>query len=112
MNRQPEDYADGENIRKRDFMRAWNHSRNHPHFTIEQMEKDGIQIASGDAVECEVTGELDVEQFKSKLSETDKKILEMRVEGYGLEKSPRQPDTKQPALYISTFKKSQEPMRT
>ena len=85
MNRQPEDYADGENIRKRDFMRAWNHSRNHPHFTIEQMEKDGIQIASSDAVEQEVTGELDVEQFKSKLSDTDKKILEMRVEGYGLE---------------------------
>lgn len=44
----------------------------------------GIQLADNDAVEKEVTGNLSVEQFKSRLTETDKKILEMRMQGYNL----------------------------
>lgn len=83
-NRQPEDY-DGNNIKKKEFLRSWYHSRNHPHFNIDQMEQDGIQLAANDSVEKDATGNLSVEQFKSRLTETDKKILEMRMQGYNLE---------------------------
>ena len=59
-NRQPEDY-DGNNVKKKEFLRSWYHSRNHPHFNIDQMEQDGIQLAANDALEKEATGNLAVE---------------------------------------------------
>ena len=66
-SRQPEDYA-GKSVQKRDFMRSWMHSRTIPALSLEEIRANGLSI-NGDA-------------FKSRLSETDQRILELRAAGY------------------------------
>lgn len=89
-NRQPEDYNRGSNMRKRDFLRSWNHDRNHTHLSIEQIAEAGASI-DGDALfelpdprgeyETKILSEVQIEQFQKTLSATDVKILQMRMDG-------------------------------
>ena len=89
-NRQPEDYNRGSNMRKRDFLRSWNHDRNHTHLSIEQIAEAGASI-DGDALfelpdprgeyETQILSEVQIEQFQKTLSDTDVRILQMRMDG-------------------------------
>ena len=84
-NRQPEDYQ-GYNQKRTDFLRTWNHSRNHQHLSFEQMKADGVELADPKrSIEQDVIESQSIEQFKNSLSERDRRILEMRVEGIKLE---------------------------
>ena len=84
-NRQPEDYQ-GYNQKRKDFLRTWNHSRNHQHLSFEQMKADGVELADPKkSIEQDVIESQSIEQFKNSLSERDRRILEMRVEGIKLE---------------------------
>ena len=84
-NRQPEDYQ-GYNQKRTDFLRTWNHSRNHQHLSFEQMKADGVELADPkQSIEQDVIESQSIEQFKNSLSERDRRILEMRVEGIKLE---------------------------
>ena len=84
-NRQPEDYQ-GYNQKRTDFLRTWNHSRNHQHLSFEQMKADGVELADPkQSIEQDVVERQSIEQFKDSLSERDRRILEMRVEGIKLE---------------------------
>lgn len=47
-NRQPDDYT-GKNMQKRDYMRAWTHSRTIPILSLEEIKENGTSI-SGDAL--------------------------------------------------------------
>ncbi len=84
-NRQPEDY-DGFSQKRTDFLRTWNHNRNHPHYSVEQMNEYGAELTDPkQAVEQEVVEKRNIEEFKASLSEKDKRILEMRMQGVKLE---------------------------
>lgn len=84
-NRQPEDY-DGFSQKRTDFLRSWNHSRNHPHYSVEQMNEYGVELTDlKQPVEQKVVEQRNIEQFKASLSEKDKRILEMRMQGVKLE---------------------------
>lgn len=84
-NRQPEDYQ-GYNQKRKDFLRTWNHSRSHQHLSFEQMKADGVELADPkQSIEQDVIESQSIEQFKNSLSERDRRILEMRVEGIKLE---------------------------
>ena len=89
-NRQPEDYT-GKNIQKRDFMRSWTHSRTIPTLSLEEIKESGTSI-SGEALyevadpsaefETRVLDKMKMEDFKNRLDETDRKILELRAAGH------------------------------
>ena len=89
-NRQPEDYT-GKNIQKRDFMRSWTHSRTIPTLSLEEIKKSGTSI-SREALyeiadlsaefETKVLDKMKMEDFKNRLDETDRKILELRASGH------------------------------
>ena len=89
-NRQPEVYT-GKNIQKRDFMRSWTHSRTIPTLSLEEIKESGASI-SGEALyeiadpsaefETRVLDEMKMEDFKNRLDETDRKILELRAAGH------------------------------
>ena len=89
-NRQPEDYT-GKNIQKRDFMRSWTHSRTIPTLSLEEIKESGASI-SGEALyeiadpsaefETRVLDKMKMEDFKNRLDETDRKILELRAAGH------------------------------
>lgn len=92
-NRQIEDY-DGESPYKRDFMRSWNHSRSAQHISIEEIAESGAKVDSDTLYDIEdprgqfeekIIGEVQMEQFKSGLTERDKTILQMRYEGRSLQ---------------------------
>ena len=89
-NRQPEDYNRGKNINKRDFLRSWNHDRNHAHLSLEEIAETGAVINGEDLYELadplaefetKIISEAQVQQFQKSLSETDMRILQMRMEG-------------------------------
>ena len=89
-SRQPEDYA-GKSVQKRDFMRSWMHSRTIPALSLEEIRANGLSI-NGDALydiadpsaefETRVLEKAKMDDFKSRLSETDQRILELRAAGY------------------------------
>ncbi len=89
-NRQPSDY-NGNNIQKRDFMRSWDHSRTINALSLEEIMESGMSV-NGDALydipdpraefETKVLEEAKMEDFKKRLSNTDRKILELRAAGY------------------------------
>ena len=92
-HRQIEDY-DGSSNYKRDFMRSWTHSRAGEHISIEEVMENGVKLDGDTLFEIEdprgqfeekVVGEVQMEQFKSGLTERDKTILQMRFEGYSLQ---------------------------
>ena len=89
-NRQPEDYNRGKNINKRDFLRSWNHDRSHAHLSLEEIAETGAVINGEDLYELadpraefetKIISEAQVQQFQKSLSETDMRILQMRMEG-------------------------------
>ena len=89
-NRQPEDYNRGKNINKRDFLRSWNHDRNHEHLSLEEIAETGAVVNGEDLYELadpraefetKIISEAQVHQFQQTLSETDMRILQMRMEG-------------------------------
>ena len=92
-NRQPGDYT-GKNINKRDFMRSWTHSRTAKSVSFEEILETGASV-DGEVLydipdprssfENEVLSEIQIDQFKGKLTETDQKILQMRYEGHSLQ---------------------------
>ena len=93
-NRQPEDYNHGKSARKRDFLRSWNHDRNHEHLSLEQIAETGALVDGDELYELpdpraeyeeKIISEAQVEQFQHSLSETDMKILEMRMEGHTMQ---------------------------
>ena len=69
-HRQPEDYM-GFNLRRAEFLRAWNHSRNHPHESVEQRAEDGLELPDmSTPMEQQVDSAEMVEEFKTTLSLT------------------------------------------
>ena len=95
-NRQVADYT-GKNINNRDFLRSWNHSRTAEHISLEDMLENGASI-NGEQLydiadprgefESTVLTEQSMKQFKDKLTEQDRKILQLRYEGYSLPSLP------------------------
>ena len=93
QQRQPEDY-NGKNVVMRDHMRSWYHSRSFDHVSLESMME---KAANGQgepakdipdpkaAFEQKVIDQEQVDEFQSKLSETDMLILKMRMDGSKLE---------------------------
>lgn len=89
-SRQPEDYT-GKSVQKRDFMRSWTHSRKIPTLSLEEIKENGLSV-NGDVLydiadpsaefETRVLEKAKMDDFKSRLSETDQKILELRAAGY------------------------------
>ena len=92
-NRQPDDYT-GTNINKRDFMRSWTHSRTAKPVSLEELMETGESI-DGETLydvadpreefETKVISEIQMEQFKGKLTDQDRQILQMRYEGHSLQ---------------------------
>ena len=89
-NRQPEDYNVGQNTKKRDFMRSWNHDRKYEQLSVEEFQETGA-VVDGDSFyeipdpkaefEAKVLSEAQVQQFQDTLSERDMKILQLRMQG-------------------------------
>lgn len=84
----------GKNINKRDFMRFWAHSRAAQSVSLEAIAKSDASV-DGDtlydipdprsAFENDVISDLQIDQFKGKLTDTDRQILQMRYEGHSLQ---------------------------
>ena len=84
-HRLPEDY-DGSGIKRQEFMRAWQHSRNHPHLSAEQMAEGGFELEDPQlSVEEHVLSQRQTEQFMATLTEKDKRILELRMQGHTMQ---------------------------
>ena len=93
-NRQPEDYNGGQNTKKRDFMRSWNHDRKYEHLSVEGIAETGM-VEDGDIFydipdpkaefEAKVLSDTQIEQFQQTLSERDMMILGLRMEGKTLQ---------------------------
>ena len=89
-NRQPADYT-GKNMQKRDYMRSWTHSRTIPMLSLEEIRENGLS-ANGDVLyetadpraefETRILEKTKMEDFKSRLSDADRRILELRAAGY------------------------------
>lgn len=90
--RQVDDYS-GKNINKKDFMRSWTHSRTAQHFSIEDLMENGTTIDGellyeladprGD-FEANLLTSIQMDEFKEKLPEADRQILQMRYDGHSL----------------------------
>lgn len=112
-NRQVADYA-GRNINKRDFMRTWDHSRTAEHISLEDMLENGTNI-DGEQLyeipdprsefETEVLAEQTMEQFKDKLTEQDKQILQLRYEGDSLKEIAEKVGFKSPSAVSKRIEK-------
>ena len=108
-NRQVADYT-GKNINKRDFLRSWNHSRTAEHISLEDMLENGASI-NGEQLydiadprgefESTVLTEQSMKQFKDKLTEQDRKILQLRYEGYSLKEIAEKTGFKSPSALRS-----------
>ncbi len=91
-----EDFSVLKSWKKKDFRRQWYHSRTkHPMVSLEEYQDslakwyDGMERDVPDTsqnVEEDVVSQLYVDEFMTTLSDKDKAILQMRLEGYTLEK--------------------------
>ena len=112
-NRQVADYT-GKNINKRDFLRSWNHSRTAEHISLEDMLENGASI-NGEQLydiadprgefESTVLTEQSMKQFKDKLTEQDRKILQLRYEGYSLKEIAEKTGFKSPSAVSKRIEK-------
>lgn len=112
-NRQVEDYT-GKNINKRDFMRSWNHSRTAEHISLEDMLENGANI-NGEQLydiadprgefESMVLTEQSMEQFRGRLTEQDRKILQLRYEGLSLKEIAEKVGFKSPSAVSKHIEK-------
>ncbi len=90
-----EDFDERYSTQKVDFYRKWYHTRTrHPMISLEGYQEQYAETHDGqewdisdDAVDIEssVTSKVQVEQFTATLTDKDKQILEMRMEGATLE---------------------------
>ena len=91
--RQVNDYT-GKNFSKKDFMRSWTHSRTAVHVSFDELLEDGATV-DGEQLfdiadprsefESEVIHKFYMDDFKSRLTEQDAKILQMRYDGSSLQ---------------------------
>ena len=91
--RQVNDYT-GWNLSKKDFMRSWTHSRTAKHISLDELMEEGEEV-DGDELfeiadprsefEYEDIHKFYMEDFKSRLTEQDAKILQMRYDGKSLQ---------------------------
>ena len=112
-NRQVADYT-GKNINKRDFLRSRNHSRTAEHISLEDMLENGASI-NGEQLydiadprgefESTVLTEQSMKQFKDKLTEQDRKILQLRYEGYSLKEIAGKTGFKSPSAVSKRIEK-------
>ena len=87
-----EDYNDCESNQRTDFFRKWYHNRTkHPQISLDGYMEDYKKNHNGQSwnpedpnqnTEEEILSEVMIKQFMDSLSEKDRKILEMRLEGY------------------------------
>lgn len=93
-NRCWEDFDFRDSKQKTDFYRKWYHTRTkHPQISLEAWKEDYVERHNGmefdvpgdDNVSLEVTDRVQVKQFTDRLSEKDKQILKMRMQGLTLE---------------------------
>ena len=89
--RQAEDYNRGQNARKRDFMRSWDHNRTAKHISLEELAETGTKLDDKALFDLEdpraeyetkILSQDAVDSFCASLTEEDRTILQMRVEGY------------------------------
>jgi len=92
-HRAEEDYA-GENYAYRDFMRSWTHSRTATSMSIDEIIETGAQVDGQvifdlpdprAAFEEHVVSTVKIDQFKERLTEKDRIILQMRHEDHTLQ---------------------------
>ena len=111
-----EDFDTRSSNQKRDFYRKWYHSRTrHPIVSLESaktLEADEfisyeIHDESQD-FENEVCGKILIEQFKSRLSEKDMKILTLRMNGLTYEEIAKKLDYKNHSGIIKRIKRIAE----
>lgn len=90
-NRQAEDYNRGQNSNKRDFLSSWNHDRTAKHISLESVRADGIKMDGDMLYDIEaprseftekILSQSAVDSFRDSLTEQDRLILQMRVEGF------------------------------
>lgn len=91
--RQVNDYT-GKNFSKKDFMRSWAHSRTAVHVSFDELLEEGTTV-DGEQLfdiadprsefESEVIHKFYMDDFKSRLTEQDAKILQMRYDGSSLQ---------------------------
>lgn len=103
-HRAEEDYA-GENRAYRDFMRSWNHSKESPPVSIDQMMEEGTSVDRQvlfdlpdpkSEFENRVVSGIRLEQFKEQLTEQDQRILQLRNDGHTLQQIAEQVGYKTP----------------
>lgn len=92
-HRAEEDYA-GENYAYRDFMRSWTHSRTASSVSIDEIIESGAQVDGQvifdlpdprAAFEEHVVSTVKIDQFKERLTEKDRIILQMRHDDHTLQ---------------------------
>ena len=92
-HRAEEDYA-GENYAYRDFMRSWTHSRTASSVSIDEIIESGAQVDGQvifdlpdprAAFEEYVVSTVKIDQFKERLTEKDRIILQMRNDDHTLQ---------------------------
>ena len=91
-NRQVEDYS-GKNNNQRDFMRSWTHARTAQHISLEEILETGVKLDNDvlfeiadplGEFETKVLSGFQIEQFKQRLTDQDRQILQMRCDEYSL----------------------------
>lgn len=94
-NRCEEDFDFRNSRQKTDFLRKWYHTRtNHPSISLEEWQENykekhnGIEyeIADDVNVENDVVDQIIVDEFLSTLSNKDRRILELRIDGISYER--------------------------
>lgn len=94
-NRCEEDFDFRNSRQKTDFLRKWYHTRtNHPSISLEEWQENykekhnGIEyeIADDVNVENDVVDQIIVDEFLSTLSDKDRRILELRIDGISYER--------------------------
>lgn len=88
-NRQEEDYS-GNSYSKRDFMKAWQHTRSvKQRMTLEDLDKLSADELDAQGLRRDETDQvissIDLDQFMDGLNERDQQILKLRIQGKTLE---------------------------
>lgn len=99
---------------QRDFLRSWNHGRTAEHISLEDMLENGASI-NGEQLydiadprgefESTVLTEQSMKQFKDKLTEQDRKILQLRYEGYSIKEIAEKTGFKSPSAVSKRIEK-------
>lgn len=94
-NRCEEDFDFRNSRQKTDFLRKWYHTRtNHPSISLEEWQENykekhngnEYEIADDVNVENDVVDQIIIDEFLSTLSDKDRRILELRIDGTSYER--------------------------